>query len=169
MSIRAPYEESAESGAIRLPVDSSLFTAFPTEIVREGTRLMKKDEFHVTLLYVRNASVLANVSAEELKSFFNSFADMHSIQLRSFVDDFRYVEKGDKRTIVVRCVVSNLENLFAALNNTYRINMPTQPAHVTLYTLQKNVGIHIPSIEAMEQLPKISLPVLDEALMRVHI
>ena len=39
--------------------------------------------------------------------------------------------------------------------------MPTQAAHVTLYTLQRNAGIHINSDEKMERLERVHLPELE--------
>ncbi len=78
----------------------------------------------------------------------------------SFLNDFRYVEEKAKKTIIVRCLVSNLDKLFAELRRVFGVTMETQPAHITLYTLQKNAGIHINSMALMESLERVRLPKL---------
>lgn len=169
MNIRAPYLghiKNEHIASIVLPIDDRQSVSFPRAVSWKNVRLDIKDEFHVTLLNVGTASALSQRPREDIVSFFNAYAARRPIALVSFADDFRYVEKDVRKTILVRCVVSNLNLLFEELNRTFEIDMPMQPAHVTLYTLQKNVGIHVPSIEVMERLERVYLPVLEEALPR---
>lgn len=168
MSVRAPYSQNEESGSIRLGLDSRLFSLFPSEVTWNSLRLVKKEEFHVTLLHTKSTSNLAHVSNEELASFFDAFVANSPIKFLSFIDDFRYVEEDEKRTIAVRCAVSNLGELFAAFNTAFGIQLPKQPAHVTLYSLDKKVGIHINSEEKMESLERVRLPELEAALSKIQ-
>jgi len=166
MSVRVPYGQN-EQGSIWLSLDPRLFEAFPREVIWNNTQLTKKDEFHITLLHAKSASELANVPNEEVASFFNSFVETHPVKLLSFIGDFRYVEEEEKKTVVVRCIVSNLNGLFLLFNRTLHVQLPVQAAHVTLYTLQKNAGIHINSDEKMESLQRVGLPELSAALLNM--
>jgi len=164
MSVRAPYGQNEESGSIRLGLDSRLFNPFSAEVMWNSFRLGKKEEFHVTLLHAKQSSKLAEVPNDDLAAFFNSFVEESPISLISFIDDFRYAEEQEKKTIVIRCIVSNLNKLFVLFNQTYQVQLPVQATHVTLYTLQKNAGIHIGSDEEMGRLQRVNLPELDAAL-----
>lgn len=155
---------------IGLKVDESLFADFPATVEWKGDILLKKDNFHVTICRGENIFTAAGLNLEEgeekLLSFFNSFVEKRPITLLSFLDDFRYAvdEERDRKTVVIRCTVSNLSEFFLELNSSFGINLPVQPAHVTLYTLQKNLGIHIPSEEVMNAFPVVGLPVLHAVL-----
>lgn len=180
MKVSQPYREFRKQNSldsIWSPIDSSVFDAFPATVVWEGQTLLKKDVFHFTVLHVETACELIEKSEElqrssteeKITTFFNTFVAENPIKLISFQDDFRYAQKGERRTIVLRCIASNIPEFFAALNKKFNIKMPTQPMHVTLYTLQKNGGIHIPSNAVIKNLPKVSIPALDEVLKHVHI
>lgn len=180
MNVDAPYREFRANNnldSIWFPIQSPVFEVFPPTVAWDGQTLTKKDSFHFTVLHVETACTLMlerrklnRVEAEEkVTSFFNEFVKKYPITLVSFEDDFRFAQRDEKRTIVLRCVASNLNEFFAQLNRTLGIDMPTQPTHVTLYTLQKNVGIHIPTNQVMESLPRVSVSALDEALRHVHI
>lgn len=175
MSVPVPYLlRSGTSGrSLVLNLDPELFREFPDLVQWDGTTLRKKSEFHVTLLQIRIASELVREPLEgfesKVENFFHSFIKEKPIEVVSFLDDFRYAEKEEKKTIVVRCTVSNLNEFFVALNRAIHIDMPTQPTHVTLYTLQKNIGIHVPDDRTMEDLERVHLPELDAALKSVKI
>lgn len=180
MMVSKPYREFRKQDSldsIWFPIEPSPFDAFSATVVWDNQKLIKKDTFHFTVLHVetacelmRAAGGLQHASAEEkVTAFFNTFVEKHPIDLVSFQDDFRYAQKDEKRTVVVRCIASNLTEFFAELNHTFGIDMPIQPTHVTLYTLQKNVGIHIPSDEVMNSLPNVNIPELAKALKGVHI
>lgn len=169
MSVLAPYKEKAGSESIWLPVSEKLFVDFPEKIVWDGVSLQRKSEFHVTLLQVKNVAALADASSAEAIDFFNTFVARKPIEFVSIFNDFRYAKESEKKVILVRCVVSHIEELFAALNDTFDINVPIQPPHVTLYTLQRDAGIHINSLDAMEHLERVRLPQLDVAFTSLEI
>jgi len=55
----------------------------------------------------------------------------------------------------------------AAFNAAFRVQLPTQPAHVTLYSLEKTVGIHINDDKHMESLERVDISDLTEPLSKV--
>ena len=169
MSVRAPYSQNETSGSIRLALDPEIFGHFLSEVHWNSRKLVKKEEFHVTLLHAKATPKLTHVPNEELASFFELFVENNPIELVSFLDDFRYVEEDEKRTIIVRCMVSNLAELFIAFNTVFEVQLPTQPAHVTLYSLEKSVGIHINSDEKMESLERVHFPDLEAALKKLSL
>ena len=168
MSVKVPYSQNEESGSIRLGLNSGIFAPFPSLVTWNGLQLVKKEEFHVTLLHAKYSTELAGVANDELAVFFDSFVIKNPIELISFIDDLRYVEEDDKKTILVRCAASNLEELFVAFNAPFGVQLPTQPAHVTLYSLDKAVGIHINSDEKMESLERVRLPELEASLSKIQ-
>ena len=167
MSLSAPYDQNEESGSILLTLDPRRFGSFPAGVIWRGARLAKKGEFHVTLLHARSISKLRELANQDIARFFDSFVEKFSLGLISFIDDFRYAEEAEKRTILVRCVVSELDALFREFGKKFGIALPTQPAHVTLYTLQKNAGIHINSDTTMQGLERVDLPELEVAFATI--
>lgn len=166
MSVGAPYTQNAESGSLRLALDKRIFEPFPPEIAWRDIQLFKKSEFHVTLLHAKGSPEFFSISIGAITDFFTAFVSKSPITFVSFIDDFRYVEEEDKKTILIRCTVSNIERLFAELNSVFDTHLPVQPTHITLYSLEKTVGIHVNDVEAMERLPRIDLPGLEMALKR---
>ncbi|OGG49689.1 hypothetical protein A2763_03345 [Candidatus Kaiserbacteria bacterium RIFCSPHIGHO2_01_FULL_54_36] len=165
MSALLPFvHRGGRSGdSICLPVEPGLFEEFPKTVVWEGLTLLKKDEFHVTLLNITSLRNGAGISDETVMSFLDEFAKQHRFEPTAFLDDFRFVREGERASVVIRCRVSNLEELFREIRRKFNIDLPLQPAHVTLYTLQRNGGIHIPSEEVMESLPPVRIPELQKA------
>ena len=172
IDVRSPYEahfKNDELASIVLPMDSVLFDALPQVVSWNGLELSKKEEFHMTLLHVQQASELSGRPREETASLFNSFVGKNPIECLSLSNDLRYAEEGANKTILVRCIVSHVDGLFADLNRTFAIAMPVQPAHVTLYSLEKNKGIHINSDEKMGGLERVHLPELEAALAKIKV
>ncbi len=171
--IREPYQYVQTY--IGLPVDATVFAAFPQTISWQGEKLLKKDDFHVTICkgadIFTKARIEHIIGEKKLFELFNVFIESCPIRLLSFSDDFRFVQDDarGRKAIVVRCQMSNLNELFFKLNHEFEIEMPIQPAHVTLYTLQKNIGIHIPSEEAMAVLLIVDIPELKTALANVRL
>lgn len=173
---KAPYEY--KSGYLGLPVQSSVFDAFPETIEWEGNVLTKKDNFHMTICCVNNSErddcaiarakhlgLEPSVAEKKALESFNAFVERQLIELLSYPDDFRFVidKRRGRKSIVIRCNARGVEEFFAALNRALGISMPTQSVHVTLYTLEKNLGIHIPNGAAMEHTGKVPLPELESA------
>lgn len=139
-----------------------------------GMRFFKKDEFHVTLCAIfdpkepESFASLTHLSKDEAEErvlgFFSSFITEKPIRFRFYHNDFRFVNRMGRKTFVVRCDMEHFGEFFAELNKKFECGMPTQPAHVTLYTTnEERLGIHIPSTSVMEGLEKVELPELHKA------
>lgn len=176
MTIHKPYQY--KKTYIGLPVDALLFKDFPETVEWAGEMLLKKDNFHVTVCFGENIfsqaneqnGIPQNKAEEKLLTLFNSFVERTPITLSGFVHDFRYVKDPlrGRKSIVLKCQANNLEAFFETLNKQLKISIPLQPAHVTLYTLQQNLGIHIPSEKIMDSFPIVSLHALDKSFANIN-
>lgn len=171
--IFAPYRYVRT--AISLGLEERIFAEFPDSVEWAGNTLTKKDEYHVTICKgdeVYNAAQLNLPEGEEkLLAFFKTFVAERPIALQSFLSDFHYAtdDARGRKTIIIRCTMRNLEEFFSALNKKFNIEMPTQPAHITLYALERNEGIHINNVEKMESLERVELPELSTALSKTQV
>ena len=169
IQIKEPYKY--ERGYIYLPV-SFYFSSFPDTINFSGNVFSKKDSFHVSLLYTPNIfSLVASdrpvddkMLEQEILSAFNEYNKNSPIVFDGVRKEFRKATKGENQSIVICCEVKNLRGLFDVYKKIFAVDVPYQPAHVTLYTLIPNVGIGINSEKAMEKCPQINPPELDEAI-----
>jgi len=146
---------------IVLELPLGMFEALPATIEFDGGNFFKKKEFHVTLVHA-----LASLE-ESLTSRFKAFVEAHPIALLGFDTDIRVAEKDVNRSIIVRCTVACLDELFIELRAA-GFDLPLQPAHVTLYSIVDNVGIAIDSIAEMESLPQVKIPALEAALSEIE-
>ncbi len=158
-----PYQY--DKGYITFPLQGGMFSPFPDTITYNDETLFKKSSFHVSLVYIKEISKV--IPEDTLTSFFNDFVKKTPIMFDSFKEEFRFVVDGERgrKTIVLLCTMSNLEEFFRALNQRFNTNVLTQPAHVTLYTLQKDVGIGIMSPEKMTATKEINVPELSKAFV----
>ena len=76
MKVCVPYEPHYKADglvSIVLPLDHTIFSSLPAEMQWKGIRLVKKAEFHITLLHVQKASELSHGSPEKIVFFFHLF------------------------------------------------------------------------------------------------
>ena len=155
MQIQAPYRaaKNRDETSFSIARDLSLhvFDSLPETLEWKGKTFLKKKEFHITLVH---APVIL---MEQLIQVFNRFVARTSVELERFENEFRSQKKEANETIVIRCVATNLIELFQEINTTLSIDLPLQPAHVTLYSIDENVGIAIDSVTEMELLPRVEL------------
>ncbi len=153
--------------SVETTVGPETFQHFPQSVMWRGNALLKKDDFHVTICkgedVWQRAGLDASAGEVKLLALFERFVKEQPIALGQFNKDFRFIQKEEKKSIIIRCTVKNLDLFFEALNVEFGIQMPLQPAHITLYTLQKNVGIHIATESEMLSLEKVSLSELEAA------
>ena len=170
MSPRPPYQ--LVNTYIGLSLPAMMFADFPESVEWASNTFKKKSEFHSTICkgeeVFTTASLEQQTGEPKLLALFNSLVEQAPILLESFLDDFRFAQEEEKKSIVVRCKLSNLGTFFDELNATFKINIPMQPAHVTLYTLEGKPGIHINSDEKMESLERVRLPELEAALSKIQ-
>lgn len=141
---------------IILPVS---ITGLPTEINAEGYKLTPRNEFHVSLVCIGKIIEKHNVSIPEFISKvtgdFCDFVQANNIDFLRYRDEFKFAAQNEKRSVVVMCDVSNLEKFFVLLNKKYGLNLEYPPTHVTLYTLQQQMGIYLTDSEDIKKLTKL--------------
>ena len=128
----------------------------PNEITVGQKTLYRKSEFHVSLLALKNLlplinAVDASVSEDDLVQDFLGYQRNFELSEYGLTSQLRYVMRAERETVVVMVDVPNLDGLFKELREKYRLNLPTQPTHVTLYTLQPEKGIGILSSGELER------------------
>lgn len=135
-------------GYIALPLELG---ELPSNISVEGVELIKKSSFHISLLCVKDLlEKYGDIEDKILESFCASTKD-HVISFERFNDELRFAQHDERKSLVALCEVSNLKELFAHLRKDLDIDIPDQPTHVTLYTLQLNAGIGLNSPADMEE------------------
>jgi hypothetical protein len=127
----------------------------PETFVVDGDKLHKKDHFHVSLLCVKNILEVKPDSEAAIIQHFCDFVKNNEVQLEGFTGEFRIATREERKSVVGLCTVSNLHEFAEYLSNEIGIEVAPQPAHVTLYTLQHNMGIGLNSTEELEEKSKI--------------
>ncbi len=106
---------------------------------------------------------------DEILSLFCAYAKDHEILFVRYTGEFRFAETMDRKTIVTLCEISNLDAFFAYAEQELKISIPLQPTHVTLYTLQPEMGIGLNSEEEMQQKTQpIEVPSDVEQVLHKH-
>ncbi len=162
MELSAPYASYPyERGYIVLPIQLDA-TALPDTFGEGPDVLHRKDEFHVTL--VGKTVTDLSRSLDDVVATFNRSVATHPVRFRSFEPDFRLPAEGEKRTLVVRARVDNLEGLFAALQAALGENIPIQAPHVTLYERTRGESVAIPSDICWNSFERIEVPAFFDKL-----
>ncbi len=133
----------------------------PTSVQIGDAELIPRTSFHTTLVCLKDIQRrLDNDWGVEKESeevaiktlqIFQDFITKERIEFLGLRDELRFVERGEKKSLIVMCDVSNIGNLFARLSREFKIDIPAQPTHITLYTLQPNIGIAISDQAELEE------------------
>lgn len=126
----------------------------PEQITVYGQTLFRKSELHVSLMALKHLVPLINaanhtVSEEDLVQDFLNYQAEHDLSTFHSTHTYRYVTRKERKTVVGMVDVPNIDGLFDSLQRKYATAIPTQPTHVTLYTLQPEMGIGILSQEEL--------------------
>ncbi len=150
-------------GYLAMPIS---IEGLPPTISVNGEDLYAKSDFHVSLLCVKKLVRKHGPELEEkLLTLFCSFTTEYDISLIQYTNTFRFAETNDRKTIVALCEVSNLEKFFELARVELKIFIHSQPTHVTLYTLQPELGIGLNSEQEMrEKTRAIEVP---DALIKI--
>lgn len=128
------YEIGGESQTIFLPVS---FENLPEEIKVQGQTLYLPSPFHVSLVYIgkmiKKYKITIPDFANKIVGDFCDFTKTNDIDLIRYTNEFKFVTKNEKQTVVVMCEVSNLNKFFDLINQKYRLNVLYMPTHVTVY------------------------------------
>jgi len=135
-------------GYVALPIE---IEGLPESIVVDGVELMKRSSFHVSLLYTKDILIGNEDLEQKVIDFFCFFAKENDISFVRYTGEFRFVELDERKTVIALCKISNLKEFSEALGQEFGFDVPPQPTHVTLYTLQSDAGIGLNSPVAMEQ------------------
>lgn len=172
-TLREPYRFGHE--IIYLPLEAALFAALPNVIQHGEENLLKKTEFHVSLISMEEVILTVGATADirhkeiaaSVFALFNAFVAKTPLKVARLSDDVRFAIDREKKAILVRSVVSHLDEFFAQINKAYGVNVPVQPTHVTLYTLQPNVDIGITTEGQLNQYERIDVPQINRAIENV--
>jgi hypothetical protein len=131
----------------------------PPKIEVEGCELYSRTKFHVSLVYIGQIIEKHKVSVfnfiDKVVEDFCDYTKNNEIKLLRYRDEFRFVSRGDRKSVVVKCDVSNLSEFFNLMNKKYDLQVECTPTHVTLYTLQPDVGISLTDSGDIQQLTKV--------------
>ena len=154
-----------DNGYISLIIKN--FVTSPDEITVSQKTLLRKSEFHVSLLALKNILPLVNavdasVSEDDLVQDFLDYQKDVELSEYNLTSQLRYVSRGERETVIIMVDVPNLGRLFDKLRAKYNVDLPTQPTHITLYTLQPETGIGILSNDELQRDSKsIEIPELN--------
>jgi len=135
-------------GYITLPIE---INDLPESILIGGETLYKKPSFHVSLLCVKDIIEKYGDMEEKILNFFCSFVGNNDISFVRYLGEFRFAKNEERKTVVALCEISNLKELSESLGRELGVEIPPQPTHITLYTLQPDVGIGLNNPTTMEE------------------
>lgn len=156
-----PADISYDKGYVLLDLNNAATLSEPTVTLR-GQTWYRKQELHCSLVAVsRLAPLVAEARHISEAAAALVLVDAAQVALRFQPvtpaailagDNFRFVKKDDKQSIVLQSPGQLLAPLFAALARSVETELPVQPAHVTLYTIPEGQGIGIPSYEVLAEM-----------------
>lgn len=157
-------------GYIRLE-DLKLSNDFPDSIIIENDRMVKKSEFHISLVWVGRLSEMIDAAnkdkiKEDMIEEFEKFSEFNSFEDYELTGELRLLKKSGLKTVIAMAKVPNLEKFFNKLSNKYGVKLPAQPTHITLYTLPADkIGIGILSEEELQEISEpVNIPKLQRLL-----
>lgn len=120
----------------------------PEKISVDGYELLKKGEFHVSIIALKNLAPMLNAAnpeqaSKQLKQDFLEFVKTHDIADFRLTGEYRLVKRDERVTVVAMVELKNINELFNYLRSKHDVDFPTQPTHITMYTLQPEIGIGI--------------------------
>ena len=115
----------------------------PEEISVEGYTLYFPNFFHISLIYIGHIIKKYNITipdfSNKIVEDFCDFTATNEIAITRYKnEEYRFVSRESKKTVVVMCEVSNLNKFFDYINKKYGLNIKHPAPHVTLYGNQKN-------------------------------
>ena len=143
----------------------------PETISVDSYELLKKGEFHVSIMALKNLAPMLNPenpeqASEQLEQDFLEFVKTHDLTDFRLTGEYQLVTRDERVTVVAMVELKNINELFDYLRSKHGVDFPTQPTHITMYTLQPEAGIGILS---QDELTDSSLVVDIPALANVEI
>jgi hypothetical protein len=153
-------------GNVCLPVELKL----PAQITFDNFTFYAKTEFHCSLICVKcivkaltenQASNAESLKTQILMEVEAARKENEPVFI-GYKNELRHVTQDDNQSIVILVDIGKLEPIFEHLRDKFQINLPSQPTHVTLYTLIPDKGIGIYSATALEATILIGGDVLEQ-------
>ncbi len=124
----------------------------PKRIYIKDSELRLKSEFHITLVCAKKlAAIIDNKKVDKIQSEivkeFLTYVKKKPLKKYNPLQIFRYVQREEKKTVIMMVEVPGLNDFFNLIAEKYRTKLPLPPTHITLYTLQPDEGIGILSVE----------------------
>lgn len=131
----------------------------PKQVSIEGSALLLKSKFHVTLLPIqqlieRYAINIPNFETSAVEDFCQ-YVKENPIKFLSFSNEYRLVSQNNLKTLVVMCEVTNYDGLFALINKKYSLAMEVPRTHVTIYSSEPDKGTYLINSKDIQQITKI--------------
>ena len=131
------------------------FSNLPEEIVVEDTHYFVKSEFHITLVPVGKIIEKNHITIENFKekviADFCEFVALNPVNLLGYSTNYRLATDKALSSIVVMCVVSNLDGFYTVLNEKYGLNLETHPTYITVYDSHRNIDVMIADFDDIQQ------------------
>ncbi len=151
--------------------DLQLKSQLPEYITIEDEKMVKKPEFHISLVWVGRLSEIVDAANKgKVKRYmieeFEKFIAINPLDVYELTGELRLVKNNGLKTVIAMAKVPNLEKFFDKLSEKYGVRLPMQPAHITLYTLPSDkVGIGILSDEELQNISEpVNIPGLQSLL-----
>lgn len=137
-------------------IGNILLTNVPDTITVGQYTLLRKSELHITLLAGKFLAPLLDSqnemhARELLRDDLLAFTKDHDLTQFTLTGDYYLVEQEECVTIIAMVTVPVVEPFFDFLRDKYGVAFPTQPTHITLYTLQPDAGIWLTSSEDLDR------------------
>lgn len=115
----------------------------PEKITCQGIELTRKVEFHVSIICVRRIAQLIDPERaaeleQELVTDFLEYQAEHPMVDFSLRHEYYLMKIEDRVTVVGLVDMPSLQPYFDHLRQKYNRELPTQPGHITMYTLDPN-------------------------------
>jgi hypothetical protein len=139
-----------------IPLVNLLISNIPEKIKVQDFELLKKNEFHVSIMALKHLAPMLNPdnveqASEQLKQDFLEFIKKHNMSNYNLTGEYRLVKRDERVTLVAMAKLENLDSFFEYLRSKHATDFPTQPAHITMYTLQPEAGIGILSDDELQR------------------
>jgi len=143
------YKFSKKYLYIPLRLDQDL----PSSVTVEGSKLVLKDEFHVSLLCTKG---LSSEVEEKILDVFCKLTETNDISFASFTGQYLFAERNsdNRKSLIAMCYLNGLKEIFTLIKQELDIHFDYESKHLTLYTLRKNEGIGINSKKDIEKMTK---------------
>lgn len=152
MPLSQPYSYDKGYISLNMPVIPGL----PQTIMVKGHQLTLKSEFHISLIKATYAAELIESKrveeiADEIVQEFEAFIAKQPLTEYAMTGEYRFVQLDVRKTVIGLATVPHLYEFFDLLRGKYKVDIPSQPTHITMYTLQPDKGIGILSEKQLEQ------------------